>query len=1534
MAEKSALRLIPGRDALLAYNPQPYPAGTYVEYQTLIYKALVNTSATFIGTEWELIGDLREVRVNYIQDRNSLTGNTVTSGNTGIHIPILDNTNVLVLNASADPQVGSNKFARYNYNKGSAKWLLLQVSTGSTGSNVSDYNLLSNKPPIISGITAVAGVGLTGGIVGSGSVPPTRVTFTIAHADTSSQPSLTPTGYTYIQGLKVDTFGHVTGATTSLWVHPDTSNQPSISNTGTTYIQSIGVDTDGHITSMASGVWVHPDTSSQGNSVNTGSTVIQSIYLDTDGHVIGINTATVSSGGGGVNFSVAGNSGGNKSMPNSGVLQITGGSNINTVSSLNGANVGVQLNVVPAGSNTYVQYNNNGILGATSAVAITGGTTLVANKVAVTSPVSGSTNDLIVTRNPVNGNLQTINLATLERAMVAQPANSVQFANVNGLFSGSSQFIFNPTSKALTLGTRLASTIGVNSFSIGTNNSASGTSSVTIGSSSRAAQNSLAGGSSVINLGVNSIAYGQSINITNASSGAVALGSGNFADGTGAVAIGLNTYASGSGSLAMGFGTASGQQIKAFNGAINISSNSSVPAPSRPAIGASASWSAILGGLNHSIDVTSTGAAIIGGYRTGTGSPGLNISGATYQDFVNVSNLAIWSTPAAGGTDDVLTWNAVSKKINKVAQSSLGGGGGSPAGGTGYVQLRSASGTFGAVASLVYATGTSTLTTTNLNLGGTPATGTVGGDNLLMRNNTTGNVEQITVPSLLSNVTASNGLSKVSANIVLGGALTGNTNISGAFRLQLSNTGGFLVGFTSGATASSSLAVGSNPITTSANNIAMGINVRSLGSASFAGGGINTIGWQVISSGNGSFNYSLGSGNPGKGATAQGSAILGGSDGYVASVNSVVLGGNSNYINSTTSTYSSIIGGSGNAINNTQGAGGNSGIHNGANGLIDGAVNSTVLGGSSNQITGASTSNSSIIGGLANKIQNGVARSAIIGGLSITLTGGSQSDNVVVPNLMLWNAPPAGAVGQSVLTYNSQTKKVSGVAQSSLSNASNGLTKNGFNNYTTLGGTLTGNTIVNLNNFGITFGSRNAGTVGTNSIVLGQNGLASGSSSVVMGQGGTASSNSLAFSGSAFGPQSIALLATTQSTATASFAAIGGVTKGQSSFAVGGSAVATGFSSMAFGFQANANASNAVCLGGVNSTQFQGLASGVMSFAFGNALASGAGSVAFGAGTGVIGDYTAKAIGQNSVAFNRGIATGPNSFAATVGQAVGGTSTAFSSGIATGASTVSLGTVFLRDINFTTASFNSKAYGNYSFATNGGRANGDHAIAMGASGDASSFDALTGSTASGVGAFAVMGASASGRHSIGLGYWAYAGAQYSGVFGGSYNTVNAGSTGSVILGGNSINLGATNYSYHAITSNVAIFTTPTTSVSTDNVLAWNSTDKKVKLGTISSTSDIRLKTDFTPITNAVDKISSLEAYEYTNNDVVEPMKGIKNYGLTAQEVEKVFPHVVKDNYVWNEETYKTVDYRHLVPVLFAAIKELNDKIKDLESKLK
>lgn len=668
MAEKSALRLIPGKDALLQYTPAVYAPTTYVEYQGSVYKSLVTTSPTFVPTEWELISDPRTPRVPNIASRNALTGSTPTSGTTGIHIPILDNTDVLVLDAIGDPQVAAHKFAIYNYNKTTNSFLLLQVSTGSTSSNVSDYNLLTNKPPIISGITATAGAGLTGGGVFSGGVPPTRATFTFSHADTSSQANINVTGLTYVQNLRFDTYGHVTGATTSSWVHPDTSSQPSVNGTGFTYIQSIGVDTDGHITSIGQSTWVHPDTSSQGNVINTGNTVIQSISLDTDGHVTGINSVTVSGGGGGgVNFSAAGDVGGSIAMPNGGILEITGGSNIQTVSTLHANRVGVRINVLAGGSNNQVQLNNSGVLAGGVGLFYTGNTTLVTPKLLLSvAPTSGSTNNQFLTRNPSTGNIERLSIA----AIPAPPINSIQYNSGVG-FGGKSVWAFDPTVSGVTLGTRSVGTIGQFSLTVGSVNVATGFSSFAGGQNSKAyGLGSFAYGSNAKASGFYSFAIGANTqalsSFDHAEGGStVASGGTSHAEGNNTIAGGSNSHAQGIYTFAKGVNSFAGGVganatlvvLAAGTGSINLSTNS---VSQTTGFGALANQSAIIGGQDHHIASNNVNSAIVGGNRNRISNITTNsqIFGG-FSNTISGGTIQVQNVTILGGSSNLINPNGI-----------------------------------------------------------------------------------------------------------------------------------------------------------------------------------------------------------------------------------------------------------------------------------------------------------------------------------------------------------------------------------------------------------------------------------------------------------------------------------------------------------------------------------------------------------------------------------------------------------------------------------------------------------------------------------------------------------------------------------------------------------------------------------------------------------------------------------------------------------------------------------------------------------
>ena len=97
------------------------------------------------------------------------------------------------------------------------------------------------------------------------------------------------------------------------------------------------------------------------------------------------------------------------------------------------------------------------------------------------------------------------------------------------------------------------------------------------------------------------------------------------------------------------------------------------------------------------------------------------------------------------------------------------------------------------------------------------------------------------------------------------------------------------------------------------------------------------------------------------------------------------------------------------------------------------------------------------------------------------------------------------------------------------------------------------------------------------------------------------------------------------------------------------------------------------------------------------------------------------------------------------------------------------------------------------------------------------------------------------------------------------------------------------------------------------------------------TSDIRLKTDIEPITDALSKVDSLNGFTYNHNEVAAALgfdTETRYAGVSAQEVEKVLPEVVSPAPV--DENYKTVQYEHIVPLLIEAIKELKAEVEELK----
>lgn len=105
-------------------------------------------------------------------------------------------------------------------------------------------------------------------------------------------------------------------------------------------------------------------------------------------------------------------------------------------------------------------------------------------------------------------------------------------------------------------------------------------------------------------------------------------------------------------------------------------------------------------------------------------------------------------------------------------------------------------------------------------------------------------------------------------------------------------------------------------------------------------------------------------------------------------------------------------------------------------------------------------------------------------------------------------------------------------------------------------------------------------------------------------------------------------------------------------------------------------------------------------------------------------------------------------------------------------------------------------------------------------------------------------------------------------------------------------------------------------------------------------SDASLKENIELYGNALEKLSKLDVYTYNyRTDKGLSLPAGKEYGVMAQEVEKVFPELVKPiSVITNEEpfsyrnieTYKGIKYMSFIPLLIQGQKELNDKLQMID----
>ncbi len=124
--------------------------------------------------------------------------------------------------------------------------------------------------------------------------------------------------------------------------------------------------------------------------------------------------------------------------------------------------------------------------------------------------------------------------------------------------------------------------------------------------------------------------------------------------------------------------------------------------------------------------------------------------------------------------------------------------------------------------------------------------------------------------------------------------------------------------------------------------------------------------------------------------------------------------------------------------------------------------------------------------------------------------------------------------------------------------------------------------------------------------------------------------------------------------------------------------------------------------------------------------------------------------------------------------------------------------------------------------------------------------------------------------------------------------------------------------------NVGIGTTPSATAKLDVA-------GTIKASAVDYNSDSRLKQNIVPITNADDILSKLNPVSYFWNEAGKKKGGNAQlqYGLIAQEVEKVLPNIVN----MDTEGYKSVNYNELISILLKNAQAQDKKIKELQKEV-
>jgi len=102
----------------------------------------------------------------------------------------------------------------------------------------------------------------------------------------------------------------------------------------------------------------------------------------------------------------------------------------------------------------------------------------------------------------------------------------------------------------------------------------------------------------------------------------------------------------------------------------------------------------------------------------------------------------------------------------------------------------------------------------------------------------------------------------------------------------------------------------------------------------------------------------------------------------------------------------------------------------------------------------------------------------------------------------------------------------------------------------------------------------------------------------------------------------------------------------------------------------------------------------------------------------------------------------------------------------------------------------------------------------------------------------------------------------------------------------------------------------------------------IAAGSVTGSSDVRLKDNVQTIQNALEKTMALRGVTFTRNDIVDSPEKI---GVIAQEVEEILPQVVVT--AEDEDAYKSVAYGEMVALLIEATKEQQNLIETLQTRI-